>query len=607
MADSSKKIKVDALNFDEIRTNLRTYLQGQNQFKDYNFDGSSLSVLLDILAYNTHYNALYNNMAVNEMFIDSASKRNSVVSIAKMLGYLPASAKCSSAKVTLTVSGITTANDQLILPAKTSFVSNIDGVQYTFMNTQDIITNYSNNRFTFSNVTIIEGKFQTQKYIVQPTAKFYISNLNCDVSTLKVYVNDSSGTGDAVAYSLSDNILNLNGSSKVYFLKEIEDGLYEVYFGDGALGKKLENGNLVTLTYYTTSGEAANYCKYFSVNLGSQFGTTSVRTISSSIGGKSPESTDSIRFNAPRAYSMQNRAVTEEDYRSLIYRYYPNAQTVNVWGGEENSPPVYGKVYISIKPKDDDYLDVESKAFIKNSILMPKSVVTTSVEIIDPEYINVELNTTVYYNSKLTNQSADFIKTKVASIINNYNNTDLLKFDGMFRFSKLSRLIDTCDKSIQSNITTVVLRRELTPQFDISSAYTVSLGNPIYYSGVAEDSLITTGFYIPSSSDIYYIKDDGAGKLVAFYRLGATDIIIDSNVGSVNYKTGLIKITSLTISALAGNTFEFIVKPQSNDVVSVRNQIVRIPTQYTTVKTLVDPISSGSSRGGSAYVFTPSR
>lgn len=607
MADSSKRIKVDALNFDEIRTNLRSYLQGQTQFKDYNFDGSSLAVLLDVLAYNTHYNALYNNMAINEMFLDSASKRNSAVSIAKMLGYTPASAKCAAAKITLTVSGITTANDQLILPARTSFTSSVDGTQYTFMNTEDVITNYVNNKFTFSDITIIEGKFQTQKYIVQPTTKFYISNLNCDTSTLKVYVNDSSGVGDAVAYTLSDNILNLSGSSKVYFLKEIEDGLYEVYFGDGALGKKLENGNLVTLTYYNTNGAAANYCKYFSTNLGSQFGTTSIRTISSSVGGKSQETIDSIRFNAPRAYSMQNRAVTEEDYKSLIYRYYPNAQTVNVWGGEENSPPVYGKVYISIKPKDDDYLDVESKSFIKNTILRPKSVVTTSTEIVDPEYINIQLNTTVYYNSKLTNQGADAIRAKVLSTINNYNNTDLLKFDGMFRFSKLSRLIDTCDKSIQSNITTIVLRREITPQFDVSAAYTVNLGNPVYYSGVAEDSLVTTGFYVAGSKDIYYIKDDGAGNLVAYYSLGDTDIIVDSNIGSVNYKTGLIKITSLTISALASNTFEVIVKPQSNDVVSVRNQIVRIPSQDITVSTLVDPISSGSSRGGSAYVFTPSR
>lgn len=609
MADTSRRIKVDELNFDDIKTNLKNFLKGQKQFKDYNFDGSGLSVILDVLAYNTHYNALYNNMAINEMFLDSASKRDSVVSIAKMLGYTPSSAKCATATVTITVSGITTENNQLLLPAKTIFTSAVDNVTYNFMTTQDEIAEFSSttNNFTFSNIQIKEGKFQTQKYIVEPGVKFTISNLNCDTSTLKVYVNDSTGTGDAVRYTIADDILTVDNTSEVYFLKEIEGGLYEVYFGDGRLGKKVQNGNVITLTYMTTNGEDANNCKYFTANLGTAFGRVAVKTITPAVGGSSPEDIDSIRFNAPRAYSNQNRAVTEEDYKNLVYRYLPEAQTINVWGGEENDPPVYGKVYLSIKPTTGDYLDVPTKDYIKNQVLRPKSVVTAIPEIVDPEYINIELSTTVYYNPKDTNLGIANLRSKVISTINAYNTNELTKFDGMFRHSKLGRLIDTTDKSFQNSITTVVLRREMVPAFDTAASYTVNLGNPIYNSGVPEDAVNTTGFYIPGNTTVHYIKDNGQGTLFLYYISGLDIIVVNNNIGSVNYAKGIIDVEELTIDSLAGNKFEFIIKPQSYDVVSVRNQIVRIDPDLMTVRVLVDPISSGSARGGNAYIFTPSR
>lgn len=609
MVDTSRRIKVDELNFDDIKTNLKNFLSGQSQFKDYNFDGSGLSILLDVLAYNTHYTALYNNMALNEMFLDSASKRDSVVSIAKMLGYTPASSRAATAVVDVTIKGITTENNLLVLPAKFRFTSSADGMTYSFMTTEEVVTDYTvaTSSFVFKNVQIKEGNFHTEKYIVEPTIKVKITNKNCDTSTLKVYVNDSTGTGNAVKYTLADDIASLTGISTVYFLKEQEDGLYEVYFGDGSLGKKVQNGNVVTLTYLTTNGDAANGCSYFNPDLTSNLGTVSVKTVSNATGGSAPESIESIKFNAPRAYSMQNRAVTEEDYKSLVYRYYPNAQSVNVWGGEEATPPVYGKVYLSIKPKNDDYLDAASKDYIMNSILKPKSMITTIPEFVDPEYINIQLNTTVYYNPKETNLGISALRTKVVSTINNYNSTDLLKFDGMFRYSKLGRLIDATDKSIQNNITTIILRREMIPAFDITASYNVNLGNPIYYSGVAEDCLTTTGFYIPNSADVYYIKDDGVGNLVMYYKSGVDDIVVNTSMGSVNYTTGIISIKGLNITSLASNAFELIVKPQSNDVVSIRNQIARISLDLVNVNVLVDPISSGSARGGNAYVFTSSR
>lgn len=609
MADASRRIKVDELNFDDIKNNIKTFLKGQKQFKDYNFDGSGLSVILDILAYNTHYNALYNNMAVNEMFLDSASKRDSVVSIAKMLGYTPRSARCATATINVVVSGITTENNQLLLPARSIFTSGIDNVTYNFINLEDQIAEFNSttNSFIFSNIQIKEGKYQSQKYIVEPGVKFTISNPNCDTSTLKVYINDSTGVGNAISYSLAEDVLTLDGTSEVYFLKEMENGIYEIYFGDGRLGKKVQNGNVVTITYMTTSGDAANTCKYFTANLGTAFGKVSVRTVTPALGGDLPEDIDSIRFNAPRAYSNQNRAVTEEDYKNLVYRYLPEAQTVNVWGGEENDPPVYGKVYLSIKPTTGDYLDAPTKSFITNQILRPKSIVTAIPEIVDPDYINIALATTVYYNPKETNLGVASLQSKIVSTINNYNNTELIKFDGMFRYSKLGRLIDASDKSFQNSITTITIRREMVPAFDTASSYTVNLGNPIYNSGVPEDAVNTTGFYIPGSDLVYYIKDDGEGNLVMYYISGVDEIVVNRSIGYVNYTKGVLHIEELTIDSLASNKFEFIIKPQSYDVVSVRNQIVRIDPELMTVRVLVDPISSGSARGGNAYIFTPSR
>lgn len=609
MSDSSKKIVVDALNFDEIKLNLKTFLTGQSQFKDYNFEGSGLSVLLDVLAYNTHYNALYNNMALNEMFLDSASKRDSVVSIAKMLGYTPKSMTCASAIITLTVTGITTANNQLLLPARTNFSSTINGVKYSFLNLEDVIGEYSGSAFVFPKITLLEGTYLTEKYIVAPQTRYLISNANCDTSTIKVYVNESTGTNMSYKYSLADNILSLKGTSEVYFLKEIESGLYEISFGDGSLGKKLSNGNMITISYLTTHGEYANDCSQFTISA-NQFGgvsKTSLVTNSKAVGGTSLETIDSIKFNAPRAYSMQNRAVTEEDYRNLIYKYYPNVDTVNVWGGEENVPPIYGKVFLSIKPKGSDFLGSADKEYILNQVLKPKSVMTTLVQLVDPEYININVTTTIYYNPKKTNLGVSTLNAKVVDTILKYNTNELLSFDGVFRYSRLGGLIDDTDTSIQSNITTITLHREVTPIFDYNTTYTVDLGNPIYYSGVPEYSVDTTGFYIPDSLDVYYIKDNGVGTLQMYYKTGIVDNIINQNVGTVDYAKGIVVIKDLNITNLATNTFELMIKPQSNDVVSIRHQIVRIDTNNIKVKVLVDPVSSGSGQGGNAYVFTPSR
>lgn len=597
MADN-KKIKVDALDFNEIKTNFKTFLSGQSQFKDYNFDGSGLSVLIDLMSYNTHYNALYTNFAINEMFLDSASKRESVVSIAKMLGYVPKSITASQATVNIRVSGISDGTSQVIIPAYSQFTTAKDGVSYTFLNQDDLIQNYNGSDVIFNNIHIIEGTLQTQNYVVSTTTTYTISNINCDTSTIKVYVNQNVSTSAAVKFNLCDDITTVNGNTPIYFLKEIENGLYEVYFGDGVIGKALDIGNYVTITYLTTSGDNANACSVFKLNLMNV--NYSVQTRQKSFGGMPLEGIESIKFNAPRAYSMQNRAVTEGDYKNLILREYPNIRSINVWGGEENDPPVYGKVFISIKPETGDYIDASVEKYIVERIIKPKSVVTTIPQYVKPDYITVELAINVYYNPKVTALGADTLKSKVLATITNYNNTELTKFNDIIRYSKFCAMIDAIDESFQNNITNIIIRYELEPKYNTNSAYYCNIGNPIYSSGVAEYAVNTTGFYIQSSSDIYYIKDDGNGILVAYYKANNLDIIIDNNVGSVDYTKGIINITNLYIVSLASPKFELIIKPQSNDVVSMRNQIIKIDTDLLTVNMYDSP-------AGSSYIFSSSR
>lgn len=599
MADSNNRIKVDELNFDGIKANLKTFMSGQEQFKDYNFDGSGMSVLLDVLAYNTHYNALYNNMAVNEMFLDSASKRDSVVSLARMIGYTPKSMTCAKAYVTVSTSGYSNAVNQLILPAKTKFNTQVDGVQYSFLTQDDIIANYDGSTFSFKNIAIIEGKFNTQSYIVEPSARFLIPNLKCDTQTIKVYVSDSSNSSNPTAYTLSDSVLLLSGSSTVYFLKEISGGLYEIQFGDGVLGNKLLNGNLVTITYMTTSGDLVNDAKAFTIQWSLPQGTISTLTNVRALGGSQIETVESVKFSAPRAYSMQNRAITAEDYRNLIYRYYPDAKTVSVWGGENQVPPVYGKVFISVVNKSGDLIDDTDKNYILNNIIRPKMAITTVPVLIDPDFINIDINTTVYFNTKATNSNADTIRSYVANTISNYDATYLERFDSVFKYSKLSRLIDASESSIQSNITSIILRRELVPYFNYSTVYTIDLGNPIYSSGVPEYAVNTSGFYMPDSLSVYYVKDDGIGNLVLYYKYSGTDFVIET-IGSVNYTSGYITINHLTITSLESNTFEIFIKPASNDVASVKHQVVRILPEHIKVTVLEDT-------NATSYIFTPSR
>lgn len=610
MATSNKKINVTALDFDDIKTNLKTFLSGQTEFQDYDFDGSAMSVLLDVLAYNTHYNALYNNLAINEMFLDSARKRNSVVSLSKMLGYSPRSATCAKAKITLTVSAPLSGATVLTLPAYSPFSTTINGKNYTFYTLGAVTVTSTTGVFTLQNLEIIEGTPLVFNTTVASNTRYIIPNANIDLNTLTVKVQDVSTSSVYTTFTRSTSLIGMDSKTKCYWVKEIDEGLYELTFGNDTLGVALNFGNVVHLNYFVSSLTAANKARQFTYNgdtliNGAQITVTSIDIAT---GGSAPEDIDSIRFNAPRMYASQNRAVTPDDYKTIVYSLFSDAASVTCWGGEDNNPPVYGKVYLCVKPKDAIKLTTTQKTSLISSILQQRNVVSVQPIIVDPEYINISLNTTVYYNPMVTTKTYSDIAALVTNNITAYNTNELNRFDSVFRYSKLSKIIDNTDPSITNNITTVLLRRQLTVRYNTSAQYLINLINPIFSSGKPDESFKSTGFYIAGSAELHYLDDDGI-KYVRLYRISTNGIkiVVNPNIGIIDYTNGIIDIKNLNITALADIDLEFSIRPLSNDVVSALTQIANIAPEYLTVNVMPDLTSSGDLRGGYNYTFTSSR
>jgi len=612
---TNRKISTAELDFDAIKSNLKTYLQGQAQFSDYDFEGSSLSVLLDILAYNTHYNALYTNLAVNESFLDSASKRSSIVSRAKEIGYIPYSATGANARINVVVSGTTTTPATLTIPAYQPFQTTVDGTTYNFYNTEAQVAVLDGSTYTFSNVDIKEGTPLTFKYTVAEGVRYLIPNADVDLSTVTVRVQENASSSTFETFVREEELLDLDGESKVFFVKEIDNQLYELEFGNDVVGRGLANGNVVTISYMTTNKDEANGARVFSYQGATLLGgTAAVTTVLAATGGSDIEDIESIRYNAPRYYTAQNRAVTTEDYKSVIIKLFNEAQTVNVWGGEDNIPAQYGKVFLSIKPKSTSTLTVAQKDVIINEILKNKNVVSITPEIVDPEYINLEVTTTVYYNPRMTIRSISDIKDLVIQEIKDYNTDHLETFDGIFKFSNLSSLIDEVEDSILNNITTIKLHREVAIRYDSNTTYEINLGNPIYHSGVPEQSITTHGFYIAGNDNIMYLEDypnsDGTTGYLRMYYYENDIKTYFKDFGEINYATGYIKMNELEVTGLdltESSIFELIIKPQSNDVASIRNQLVQIPDENINVSVIADKVAMGDQAGNSNYVFTSSR
>ena len=610
MANNNKRIQVSELDFDAIKSNLKTFLQGQTEFQDYDFEGSGLSVLLDVLAYNTHYNGIYTNLAVNECFLDSASKRASVVSLAKMLGYMPRSASCATATVTATVNSPTSSPSTVTLPAMQPFTTSIDNVSYTFYNRSAVTTRAVGGTYTFTGLVLTEGAPLQYRYTMTPGVRFIIPNANADLNTLTVTVQQTSSSDLYDVYTRADTMTEVTELSKIYFVKEIDDGLYEISFGNDNLGVALSNGNVVTLDYMVSSLEEPNKSTSFVYGgVALAGGSLTVAATAAASGGASSESIDEIKFNAPKYYAAQNRAVTPDDYKAIILKNFPETQTISVWGGEDNNPPIYGKTYICIKPKEASKLTNLQKEFIKNNILDSRNIVSITPEIVDPEFFNIKVTSFVYYNPRATTKTAAQIETLVKQSIMRYNDEELERFDSVLRYSRLTKIIDETDPAITNNITRIMIRHPHEVKYNIASQYLLDLINPISQDGGKQGEVFaSTGFYIPNSLELHYLDDDGLGNIRLYYlNTNFEKVIVTPDIGTINYDTGSVVVRSLTIRAIDGAFFEWQVKPESYDVVSALNQIVQIDPTLLTIEAIADDTINGDMQAGYNYQFNSIR
>jgi len=615
MAQTTSRIRVSELDFDQIKTNLKTYLAAQEEFKDYNFEGSAMNSLLDILSYNTHYNSIYANMVANEMFLDSAVKRDSVVSLAKHLGYRPRSSTSSTARINVTINNPTGSPASLTMTKGTVFRSRVNDNNYQFVTTSDVTIVPTEGVYTFTNIDIKEGTLLTSQYTknsINANQRFLLTDDTIDTSTIKVKVQNSVSDLTSTTYTLADNILEIGSDSKVYFLDAVEKGYYEVTFGDGVLGSALVDGNIIIIEYIVCNEKEANGAKAFTLqsSVGGSTNATITTVINSENGGPR-EGTDSIKFNAPKSYSAQNRAVTAEDYKVILPKLYNNIDTMQVWGGEDNDPPIYGKVFISIKPITGSSLTTSTKDAIKNSILSGKTMVSITPEIIDPVYICIIPTINVYWNPNITTSTYTDISSKVRSTVLNYAQTQIKTFDSVFRYSKFVNLIDLADTGIVSNITTLRCERHFDAILNQESKYTIDFYNPLFTQGVGSPTnLSSTGFTIAGRAQTVYLDDDGAGNIRSYYleEGSSTKVYVNNAQGAIDYATGKLVIDQLNITGttLDNNAVEVFVTLNSNDIVSVRNVLLMINEEDITVNTIVDKVATGESSAGTEYQTTGS-
>jgi hypothetical protein len=618
----ANKLTATELDYDGIKTNLKTFLKNQKEFSDYNFEGSGLAVLMDLLAYNTHYLAMNANMALNESFLDSATLRSSVVSHAKTLGYTPRSPRCPVAYLRINVNN--TNLTSLTMDKGTRFTTKVDGNTYGFVTNEDYTITPTNGLMTFNNVPIYEGTLVDVRYTVDdaaPTKRYILTDNRADTTTLKVSVQTSATDSYTETYTLATDITQVSATSKVYFLQEVEDQKFEVYFGDGVVGKKPADGNIIILEYIVTNKTEANGASSFTGStIGGETNFT-VSTVSSAVGGAEAETVQSIKYNAPLDFASQGRAVTTDDYKLIVPKVYADTKSVQVWGGEDNDPPIYGQVYISLKTNSGITLTQAQKDVISRS-LDRYNVASVRPTFVDPEITTLRLNVKFKYDGNATTKTAGELQTLVRSAIQSYSDEDLGKFDGIFRYSKLSKLIDNSDSSILSNITTVRMVRSVTPTLNQATKYVIKFNNPLHYPLTAfaattrpishptgVEVLQSTGFKIAGNDNMMYAEDTGNGFMRMYYYVGGTTKnYVDNNIGTVDYETGEIVITSINVVSTekADGTIDLITKPDSNDIVAVRNQLIEIDFTNIIISGENDTITSGGSSAGTNYATTSS-
>jgi len=617
MAVNDKRLRIADFDFDDIKLNLKTFLKAQSEFKDYDFEGSGMSVLLDTLAYNTHYLGFNANMVANEMFLDSSSLRSSVVSHAKMLGYEISSPRAPVATINISLA---TNKTTATMDAGTAFTTTVNGTSYQFVTIADVTGTNTGNAVAFDSTRIYEGTYTTAKYLVDSSnvdQRFIITDNRADTTTLTVKVQTSSSETATTTYTKATDISQLSRSSTVYFLQEIEVGRFEVYFGDGIVSQAISDGNIVTLSYVISNKAQANGASSFSSPSAIDTVTDiTITTVANASGGSEAESLQSIKLNAPLDFAAQGRAVTTEDYKLYARKLFPNTQTVSVWGGEDgsyntssgvSSTAEYGKVFISIKSITGENLTISQKEQLVKDF-EPYKVASITPVVVDPETTFLILNITFNYDSSATTRTATDLGSLINTTLQSYNTTNLNTFNAPFRHSQLTGLIDDTDKSILMNTTTVTMGRLFTPTTTGSTSYTINFNNAFYHpvDGYQNTVIASTGFYIEGGTTEYFFDDDGSGNLRIYSIAIGVRTYYSITAGTIDYANGLITINGILISSVS--SVDGVVSTQiritalsdSNDVIPVRNQLLEIDFVNTTISSKVD----ASATTGTGYATT---
>jgi len=619
------------LDFDQIKSSIREYLRANSNFTDYDFEGSNLSTLIDVLAYNTYITSYNANMVSNEVFIDSATLRENVVSLARNIGYVPRSKTSSRANISFFVdtTGFTTKPITLTLKKGTVCTSNssFGNQNYSFTIPEDITKPVVNGIALFENINVYEGTFLVKSFTVDsnnPNQKFILDNSDIDTQSISVTVRNTQSSTVKRKFTLSSSLLDVVSTSNVFFIQEIEDQRYELIFGDGVFGTKLDSQNYIEVSYITSSGQDANGA--FAFNFSGRIVDNNNRVVNTGIslittntearGGENIESVDSIKKYAPRIYAAQNRAVTATDYETIIPMIYPETESISVFGGEDLSPPRYGKVFISIKPINGTFVSTQVKDNIKNS-LKKYSVAGIVPEILDLKYLYVEYDSSVYYNVNSA-PSSDYLKTIVSQNINSYtNSTELNKYGARFKYSKFLKLIDDSHVSITSNITKIIIRRDLRPLLNQFADYEICYGNAFHINKMNGYNIKSSGFSVGSVAGTLYMSDipnsDGKTGRIFFFRITSNNnpIVVRNNVGTINYERGEIilnpvNITSTKKSIGGEPIIEISTSPKSNDVIGLQDLYLQLDASSSVLNMVSDDISSGSDISGSSYTVTSS-
>lgn len=568
---------VAELNFDAVKEDLIEYLKNRPEFTDYNFEGAGLNAILDVLAYNDHYTAFYANMIANEMFLDSAQIRSSIVSNAKLLGYTPNSNTAARATINLQLNNIPGTTTSVSIPRGTKFNAVNEGVTYVFYTIEEYFAT-STGGFLVENVQMVEGKEFNFRYTVDNSAeqRYEIPNDNIDISLIQVEVLLSAGDTEGQIYTRVDNVSDIDGDSFVYFIEENSDGKYEILFGDNVFGNRPEDNNVIDIRYNINNGSAANFIPTFTLSGSIQgFSDVTITTVEASNSGSERQTKESVRTLAPKAIQTQNRAITAEDYRTLLLRDYPNIIDAKVWGGEEAVPPQFGKVFIALLPKENFIITDSIKEFILDSVIKPFNIATVIPEIVDTQYMDILVDSTVFYernNTTLTaNQLADVVRQEILDFSDDF----LSRFDKTFHYSNFICLIDETENSIVSNETNIKARITVDSFINTNFRYDIQFNNPI-----TPGSVISSGITLSDGNE-YFIDDDSNGVLRLFRVSSGQNIYTINNFGTVDYTTGQVIIDCLNV--FTGDTFSVTMTPSKRNLESLREQILRIQEENITI------------------------